>query len=50
MLIALALLLLLLQQFVESDFLLRIEDGSKLFFGLLQLFADYRLDRLHDLF
>src|SRR6266850_968183 len=47
-LIALALLLLLLQQFVEANFLLRIEDGAKLFFGLLQLLTDFGLKRLHE--
>jgi hypothetical protein len=50
MLLALALLLLLLEQFVEANFLFRIEDGAKLFAGLLQFFTDFRLNRLHDLF
>src|SRR5580765_2518046 len=50
-LIALALLLLLLfEQFVVADFLLRIQNGAKLFSGLLQLLADFRLNRLHQLF
>ena len=44
------LLLLLLEQFVESDFLFRIKHGAKLFPGLLQFFTDFRLDWLHDLF
>jgi hypothetical protein len=47
-LIALALLLLLLQQFVEANFLLRIENGTKLLSGLLQFLADFRLNRLHE--
>ena len=49
MLIALALLLLLLlEQFVVTDFLFRIKDSAKLFSGLLQLLADFRLNRLHE--
>jgi len=49
MLIALALLLLLLlEQFVVPDFLFRIKDGAKLFSGLLQLLADFWLNRLHQ--
>lgn len=48
MLIPLALLLLLLQQFIKTDFLLGIEDGAKLFFGLLQFFANFWVHRLHD--
>ena len=49
MLIALALLLLLLlEQFVVPNFLFRIKDGAKLFSGLLQLLADFRLNRLHE--
>ena len=42
--------LLLLQQLVKADFLLGIQDGAKLFPGLLQFFTDLRLDRLHNLF
>ena len=49
MLLALVLLLLLFQQFVEADFLLRIQDGAKLFPGLLQFFANYWRNRLHNL-
>jgi len=48
MLLALALLLLLLEQFVEAHFLFRIEDGAKLFSGLLQFFTDFWLNRLHQ--
>lgn len=48
MLIALTLLLLLLQQFVEADFLIGIEHRTKLFSGLLQFFADFWGDRLHE--
>jgi hypothetical protein len=50
MLLALALLLLLFQQLVEADFLLGIQNGAKLFAGLLQFFTDFRLNRFHDLF
>ena len=49
MLIALALLLLLLfEQFVVPDFLFRVKDSAKLFSGLLQLLADFGLNRLHQ--
>jgi hypothetical protein len=47
MLIALVLLLLLLEQVVEADFLLRIQNGSKLFPCLLQFLANLGSDWLH---
>jgi len=50
MLIALSLLLLLLEQFVEADLLLGIEDRAKLFPGLLQFFANFGRHRFHDFF
>ena len=49
MLIALALLLLLLEQFVESNSLFGIKHGAKLFSGLLQFLANFGLNRFHQL-
>ena len=43
-----ALLLLLLQQFVESNSLFGIKRGAKLFYGLLQFLTDFWLNRLHQ--
>lgn len=48
MLLALTLLLLLLEQFVEADFLLRIQERAKLFPRLLQLLPNFWSHRLHD--
>jgi len=48
MLIALVLLLLLLEQLVEADFLLGIQNRTKLFPCLLQFLANFGSDRLHD--
>src|SRR3954469_6455934 len=40
---------LLLQQLVEARLLVRVEQSSKLFFGLLQFLADLRADRFEQL-